>query len=90
MDSASAGSVSAIEILYPNNTIIYYNNSKTILLIIKFLNAMKKLFVIITLVMSGFVFNACTDEADDVVPQIEVDEVTAPDGDNGDQGDGDK
>lgn len=41
---------------------------------------MKKLFVIITLVMSGFVFNACTDEADDVVPQIEVDQVIAPDG----------
>ena len=46
---------------------------------------MKKLFVIITLVMSGFVFNACTDEVDDVTPQIEVDEVTAPDGDGDDQ-----
>ena len=52
---------------------------------------MKKLFVIITLVMSGFVFNACTDEADDVTPQIEVDEVTAPDGDDDqDHGNGDK
>ena len=50
---------------------------------------MKKLFVIITLVMSGFVFNACTDEVDDVTPQIEVDEVTAPEGDGGqDDGDG--
>ena len=39
---------------------------------------MKKLFVIITVVMSGFVFNACTEEADNVTPQIEVDEVTAP------------
>lgn len=87
MDSSSTGSVSAREIVYPNNTILYYNNSKTILLIIKFLNAMKKLFVIITLVMSGFVFNACTDEADDVTPQIEVDEVTAPEGGSDDQGD---
>ena len=42
---------------------------------------MKKLFVIIALLMSGFVFNACTEEANDVTPQIEVDEVTAPDGD---------
>lgn len=39
---------------------------------------MKKLFVIIALLMSGFVFNACTEEANDVTPQIEVDEVPAP------------
>ena len=43
---------------------------------------MKKLFVIIALLMSGFVFNACTEEADDVTPQIKVDEVTATDGDD--------
>lgn len=42
---------------------------------------MKNLFVIITLVMSGFVFNGCTDEVEDPTPQIEVEEVTAPDGD---------
>lgn len=39
---------------------------------------MKKLFVIIAVVMSGFVFNACTEETEDVTPQIEVEEVTAP------------
>ena len=44
---------------------------------------MKKLFVIIALLMSGFVFNACTEEANDVTPQIEVDEVTAPEHDTG-------
>lgn len=49
---------------------------------------MKKLFVIIALLMSGFVFNACTEEADDVTPQMQLDEVTAPDGDGG-QGEGD-
>ena len=43
---------------------------------------MKKLFVIIALLMSGFVFKACTEEANDVTPQIEVDEVTAPEGDH--------
>ncbi|MDN5215958.1 hypothetical protein QQ020_28025 [Fulvivirgaceae bacterium BMA12] len=42
---------------------------------------MKNLFVIITLVMSGFVFNGCTDEVEDPLPQIEVEEVTAPGGD---------
>ena len=47
---------------------------------------MKKLFVIIALLMSGFVFNACTDEANDVTPQIEVDEVPAPDGGGDDEG----
>ncbi len=43
---------------------------------------MKNLFVIITLVMSGFVFNGCTDEVEDPTPQIEVEEVTAPEGDD--------
>ena len=43
---------------------------------------MKKLFVIIAVVMSGFVFNACTEETEDVTPQIEVEEVTAPEGDD--------
>lgn len=41
---------------------------------------MKNLFLMLTLVLGVSIFTACSDEIDDVTPQIEMEDVTAPDG----------
>ncbi len=43
---------------------------------------MKNLFLMLAVLLSVSTFTACSDDIDDVTPQVEVEEVTAPDGDD--------
>ncbi len=43
---------------------------------------MKNLFLMLVILLGVSLFTACSDDIDDVTPQVEVEEVTAPDGDD--------